>query len=122
MSQSRKARGMRTQLLVAEWFKARGFPYAESAGAGRSGVDVKNLPGLACEVKARRDFNLTGFLKQAVSQREHGLPFVVVRPDGYGETRVGEWAAMLTLEDFTDLIHRAGLGGGVDIDDAEASS
>jgi hypothetical protein len=110
VSQSRKYRGYRTQAVVAEWFKNHGWPYAESTGAGRAGVDVTGVPGLACEVKARRELNLTGFLKQAGTHRQHGLPFVVCRPDGYGETRVGEWAVLLTLADFTELLHAAGYG------------
>jgi hypothetical protein len=109
-SQSRKHRGMRTQLVVTQWFQARGWPFAESTGAGRSGVDVTGMPGLAPEVKARNDFNLTGFLKQAVSNRGDGLPFVVVRPNGYGETRVGDWGVVMTLDDLTTLLRLAGFG------------
>ena len=39
-SQSRKHRGYRTQKLVAEYLAKRGFPFAESTGAGRSGTDI----------------------------------------------------------------------------------
>jgi hypothetical protein len=113
-SQSRKHRGYATQRLVAEWFAARGWPFAESAGAGRPGIDVTGIPGLACEVKARRGFNLTGFLRQATSERRHGLPFVVVRPDGYGPAKIGEWAMILTLADGTRLLQQAGYGDGLD--------
>ena len=110
MTNSRKARGMRTQLVVAEWFRDRGWPFATSTGAGRAGVDIENMPGLAPEVKARRDFNVTGFLKQAAANRGDGLPFVVLRPDGYGEANVDKWAAILTLDDFTALLRAAGYG------------
>ena len=34
---SRKARGMRTQLVIARWFAARGWPFAESTGSARQG-------------------------------------------------------------------------------------
>ena len=119
-SQTRKFRGYRTQLVVAQWFQAHGFPFAESTGAGRSGVDVTGMPGLAPEVKARNDFNLTGFLKQAVSNRGDGLPFVVVRPNGYGETRVGDWGVVMTLADFTELVRDAGHGEPVDIHTEQA--
>ena len=115
-SQSRKHRGYLTQRLVAEWFATRGWPFAESAGAGRPGVDVTGMPGLACEVKARRAFNLTGFLKQATGERRHGVPFVIVRPDGYGPARIGEWAMILTLEDGTKLLNQAGFGSPLDSD------
>ena len=52
MSSHRKARGMRTQLLVAEHMRVNGWPFATSAGAGRSGSDVLNTPDVAVEVKA----------------------------------------------------------------------
>ena len=110
MSQSRKHRGYKSQDLAAQWFAKNGWPYAMSTGAGRPGIDVTGVPGLAVEVKARRGFNLTGFLKQATSERRHGLPFVVVRPDGFGPTRIGEWAMILTLADGTALLRAAGYG------------
>lgn len=114
MSQSRKHRGYATQRLVAEWFAGRGWPYAESAGAGRQGVDVTGMVGVALEVKARRGFNLTGWLKQATGERRHGVPAVVVRPDGYGPARIAEWGVVLTLEDFTGLLKAARAAGYLD--------
>jgi hypothetical protein len=109
-SQSRKHRGYASQRLVAEWFAKHGFPYAESAGAGRPGVDVTGMPGVALEVKARRGFNLTGWLAQATGERRHGVPAVIVRPDGYGPARIHQWGAVMTLEDFTELLRLAGFG------------
>ena len=103
-SRSRVHRGYRSQKVVADWFRDHGWSYAEPTGAGRVGVDVLGMPGWACEVKARHGFNMTGYLKQATSERRHGLPFVVIRPDGYGEKRIGEWGVLLTLEDFTTLM------------------
>lgn len=110
MTQARKHRGYRSEKVVAEWFRDNGWSYAEPQGAGRSGVDVTGMPGLAPEVKARRGFNMTGYLKQATSERRHGLPFVVIRPDGYGEKRIGEWGALMTLSDLTTLLQQAGYG------------
>ena len=113
-SQARKHRGYKSQDLVAQWFAAHGWPYAQSTGAGRPGVDVTGIPGLACEVKARRGFNLTGFLRQATAERRHGLPFVVVRPDGFGPAKIGQWAMIFTLEDGTELLRHAGYGEPID--------
>jgi hypothetical protein len=121
-SQSRKFRGYASQALVAKWFAEHGWPYAQSAGAGRPGVDVTGIPGLACEVKARRGFNLVGFLRQATSERRHGLPFVVVRPDGYGPAKIGQWAMIFTLEDGTELLRQAGFGDSVDINANQAQT
>ena len=105
---SRKARGMRSQLVVTEWFRQNGWPWAISTGAGRSGVDIENMPGLAPEVKARRALDLTGFLRQAATNAGTDLPFVVLRPDGYGEAKVGQWAVIMTLADATRLLLEAG--------------
>lgn len=110
MTQSRKHRGYRSQSLVAEWFANHGWPFAESAGAGRPGVDVTGMPGVAVEVKARRNFNMVGFLRQATTERRKGLPVVVIRPDGFGPARISEWGALMTLADFTELLHQAGYG------------
>jgi hypothetical protein len=107
-NQSRKSRGMRSQLVVAEWFKESGFPYAESAGAGRSGSDIIGVPGIRVEVKARRAFSPLAWLKQAKDAPGEGLPFVVFRCDGQGEANVGEWGVLIRLDEFTGLLKEAG--------------
>lgn len=109
-SQSRKHRGYATQSILARWFQRSGWPYAESVGAGRAGADITGMPGIAVEAKARRGLNLTGWLKQATGERRHGLPILIVRPDGYGEAKVGEWPAIMTLADLTELLREAGYG------------
>lgn len=108
MSQSRKHRGLRSQKVVAEWFRDSGFPFAESAGAGRSGSDVTGVPGLKIEVKARRAFSPLAWLRQAESDPNTGLPFVVFRCDGQGEANVGEWGVLVRLDRFTDVLKEAG--------------
>ena len=108
MSQSRKHRGLRSQSVVASWFRDNGFVYAESAGAGRSGSDVTGTPGLRIEVKARRAFSPLSWLRQANSAPGDGLPFVVFRCDGQGEANVGEWGVLLRLDTMTDLLKEAG--------------
>ncbi len=119
---------MRSQKVVAEWFATHGWVWAESTGAGRSGVDVTGMPGLAVEVKARREFNPTAWLKQARADARGGLPFVVFRGDGQGEKSVGDWGVLVSLTDLTTLLHEAGYGSpeqaepqvGADLPDAVA--
>ena len=62
---SRKQRGHETQNAVAAYFRDHGWPHAETAGAGRQGVDVLGLAGISCEVKARRQLALPAWLRQA---------------------------------------------------------
>lgn len=107
MTRNRTARGMRTQLLVARHFRDHGWPWAESAGSGRSGSDVLGVPGLAVEVKARSDLNPAAWIRQAESQA--GLPLVVFRPNGVGETP-GRYLAFVRLDDLIPLLRAAGYG------------
>lgn len=109
VSQSRKFRGYRSQKVAAEWFAKNGWPFAESTGAGRQGSDITGVPGLQIEVKARRDFAPLAWLRQARTGGA-GLPFVVFRCDGQGEANVGEWGALISLADMTDLLRAAGYG------------
>ena len=82
----------------------------ESTGAGRSGRDLTGMPGLAPEVKARRDFAPLAWLRQAAGNASTDLPFVMFRPDGMGEKSIGSWGILLTVEDFTRLLRDAGYG------------
>lgn len=106
---SRRQRAHDTETAVARHFQAAGWPHAEPVGAGRPGSDVTGMPGLCVEVKARRDFIPTQWLKQ-----HHGngsAPFVVWRPDGFGPAAIGSWGVMMRLDDFTALLRAAGYGG-----------
>lgn len=107
---SRKRRGASTQAIAARWFAAHGWPWAESTGAGRPGSDITGLPGLACEVKARRQFSPLAWIRQAQASR--GLPFVIHRPDGMGPATIADWPVTLRLADFTGLLQAAGYGDG----------
>ncbi len=111
MTQARKHRGYRSQRVVAERFADNGFPHAEPVGAGRAGSDIVGLVGIDVEVKARRDLNLVGLMKQLDARAKDGvLGIGVVRPDGMGETSVGMWPAVMCLDDLIALLRAAGYG------------
>lgn len=114
MSQHRKHRGYRTQLLVARWFAAHGWPHAESTGASRQGADVTGMADVAVEVKARRDLDPVAWVKQAEKSADGRLPLAVVRCNGQGEQTVGDWIVMLRLSDATQLLRAAGYGAPLD--------
>lgn len=111
-SQHRKRRGAETQRLVAAAWREDGWPFCEDAGAGRNGNDLLNTPGLAVEVKARRDYNPLAWMKQAAKSK--GLPIVVTRPDGAGETTVDDWPVILRHADLRRLLRLAGYGDPLD--------
>jgi hypothetical protein len=115
MSQSRKHRGYATQRIVADYLAANGWPFAQSTGAGRAGSDVTGVPGIDIEVKARRDLDLTGTLRQQAERAYDGTVCIaVVRPDGYGPARIDEWPVLMTLKQAVQLLREAGYGDGVD--------
>ena len=106
MANSRVARGRKTQTLIAEWFRAHGCPNAEPCEAFLPGVDVRNVPGLAIEVKATAKGDLLAALRQATANADDSgcqTPVVVWRPNGYGEQRIEEWVVAMTLKDFTTM-------------------
>lgn len=107
---SRRRRGSETQRAVAEYFAANGWPYATDAGAGRPGRDILNVPGLAIEVKGRRDYHPLTWLRQTARTAGPDLPLVVHRPDGMGLVRVAEWPVTIRLGDLVPLLRRAGYG------------
>lgn len=109
MSQHRKRRGMKTQALVAELMRGRGWPFAESAGAGRSGADVTGTPDVAVEVKARAGLDPLAWVRQAEGAADGRLPFAVFRPNGMGE-HPEQFLAMIRFGDLLDLLTEAGYG------------
>ena len=110
-SQHRKHRGYKTQSLLAEYLRKNGWQFAESTGAGRQGSDITGTPAIDWEVKARADFNPQAALKQMADRSKDGvLSVAVLRPNGYGEARIGEWAFVVPLSVGIELLRSAGYG------------
>ena len=110
MTRHRKDRGMRTQLVVANYLRGMGWLAATSAASGRPGADILNVP-FDCEVKARKDFNPKAWLDQ-VTKRNKGqefkpMSFVVMRLNGQGED-AGQYAALLDFATLTGLLLKSG--------------
>jgi len=109
VSRYRKQRGHETETAVATYLRGHGWPHAEPVGAGRQGADITGTPGLAIEVKARRDLKLTAWLKQA-GKGLGAWPMVVHRPDGYGPEKVADWPVTMRLADVVAMLRQAGYG------------
>lgn len=110
-SQHRKHRGYQSQKLVAQYLAANGFPYAESAGAGRSGTDVTGVVGVDIEVKARRGFPISEAMKQQRNRAKNGvIPVAILRLDGSGPADIENWPAIVPLSVFVALLKEAGYG------------
>jgi hypothetical protein len=105
VTDSRVARGRKTQVIAADYLKPV-FPDAESRAASLGGTDILNTPGWALEVKGRREFKPTEWSKQMVknTNRDFDWSACIMRPDGYGEAKVGQWVTFMLFEDFRALI------------------
>lgn len=105
MANSRVARGRKTQSLIADWFRAHGWPSAKAIEAFLPGADVTGVDGYSIEIKATSKGDLLAALRQAQANAiDCQTPIVIWRPNGYGETRIGEWVVAIRLQNFTDLI------------------
>ena len=105
MANHRKHRGYRTQKVIAEYLK-QWWAYADTAGAGRQGEDILNIPTISIEVKARSDFQPLAWIKQAEANSNQKLPLVIMRCNGQGED-VGEYLAFIRVKDLMPILHQA---------------
>ena len=104
-SQHRKHRGYRTQRIVSDYMR-QWFPFADSAGAGRTGSDVLNVP-FDVEVKARAGFDPKAALNQLKSRESGKLGFAVLRLNGQGENPE-EYCCIIRMDDLMGLFIQAG--------------
>jgi hypothetical protein len=105
MANHRKHRGYRTQTIIARYLK-HWWAFADSAGAGRQGEDILNIPTLSIEVKARADFQPLAWIKQAESNANGKLPMVIMRCNGQGED-VGQYLMFGRVQDLVPILHQA---------------
>jgi len=105
MANHRKHRGYRTQKVIADYLK-QWWKHADTAGAGRQGEDILNIPTLSIEVKARSDFQPLAWIKQASTNANGKVPMVIMRCNGQGED-AGEYLAFVKVKDIMPIIHTA---------------
>lgn len=110
-NRARISRGRATNQIGARWYRDNGFPYAEAVTGAMTGRDITGMPACAPEMKATADMPGTPALLQARrNAHPDDLHWVVWRPNGYGEERVGDWPVLMTLAEHTRLVRLAGYG------------
>lgn len=108
-----KDKGTWAETKGVGYLQVSGFPFAERialAGAADKG-DIKVCPGVIAESKNCKSLALPAWFAELAaeiknSKAKHG--FLLIKPKGIGETRIGEWWAGLTMEAFFDLHAEAG--------------
>lgn len=114
MSRNR-AKGTAAESVVVRWFANHGWPWAERRAltGSKDKGDLTGMPGLVIEVKSAVRIDLPGWLRETTAERNNASAdygVLVVKPKGYGETRIDEWPAVMTLGALTHLLHAAGYG------------
>ncbi|CAB4214980.1 hypothetical protein UFOVP1616_20 [uncultured Caudovirales phage] len=108
-SRHRVHRGLASQAVVADYFRANGFPYALSTGSGRTGTDVTGVIGVDIEVKARRGLPIEATMNQLKKRASDGvIPMAVLRIDGQGPSEIANWPALMPLSVAIRLLREAG--------------
>lgn len=110
MSRS-KDKGTWAETAVTEYASHSGFPYADrlTLKGSKDRGDVGWCPGIICEVKNDKSFDLGGWLRETAVEKgnagaEHA--FLVVKPEGVGRTRVGQWWSVMYARDW-EALHQA---------------
>lgn len=100
---------------VARYLRENGYALATShrAALGRPGVhqeaDIVGTPGVAFEIKSRKELDIMGSLRQAdnaaVGQQ---IPVVVAKPIGMGLGTVAYWPCFTYLRHLVPLLPKEG--------------
>ena len=100
---------------VARYLRDSGFALATThrAALGRPGVhqesDIIGVPGVAFEVKARKNLDIPASLRQADRAAVGSqVPVVVAKPVGIGLENVAYWPCFLYLKHLVPLLPREG--------------
>lgn len=113
MSKS-KAKGTLAETAVVGYLRENGFPTAERrslAGINDKG-DVAGILDVCIEVKNHRTYTIPAWLKELATEKanakaKHGV--LIIKPNGVGTGNVGKWWAVMTVEELTELLRKAGL-------------
>lgn len=112
-----KQKGTAAETAVVKWLNANGFPTAERralAGINDMG-DITGIPGLVIEIKNHKSYKIPEWLKETMVEKanakaDHAI--LVIKPNGVGDTRVGDWWVVLTLSEVITMLKEIGYGEG----------
>jgi hypothetical protein len=120
-----KAKGDRTEAAARDYYRCNGFPFAERTRAGytRDAGDLHLCPGVITQVKNCQALRWTEWFIQLTRQRREAkadVAWLTVKRPGMGDTKTGQWLAVMTVEDLTVLLRAAGYGSPLDTTEQDA--
>ena len=108
-------KGYAGEAPVKDYLVSRGFHRAyrlRTQGSMDKG-DIGGIDRVVLEVKNVAKYALSQWMRETRTEKKNAgaeTAALVIKPKGVGETRVSEWWAVLTLEDYTQLLIDAGYG------------
>jgi hypothetical protein len=100
---------------VAKYLRENGYALATThrAALGRNGshqeADIVGTPGVAFEVKARKNLDIPASLRQADEAAiGRQIPVVVAKPVGMGMSTVAYWPCFIYLKHLVPLLPKEG--------------
>jgi Holliday junction resolvase len=113
-----RAKGTAAESAVVRFFQTVGWPHAErrALSGSKDRGDVTGVPGICVEVKSAVRLEIPAWLRETEAERinaaaDYGV--LIIKPKSIGDTRVGQWAAVMPLGDLTRLLAAAGYGDGL---------
>lgn len=108
-------KGYAGEAPVLDYLLKQGFHRAfrrRTQGATDKG-DIGGIDNLCIEIKNHGVYKFGAWMKELLVEKfnaEADTAALVVKPKGVGTTRVEAWWVVMTLEDYTSLLKKAGYG------------
>jgi hypothetical protein len=107
------AKGYRGEVSVVAHLRNNGFfrAYRSRAQGALDRGDVGGIDDVAIEIKNHGVYKFAEWMKELAREKANAAAAtaaLVVKPRGVGDTRVGEWWVLMTLDDYTRLLVGSG--------------
>jgi len=103
-----KQKGTLAETAVADFLKQTFTAVERRTLSGKNDRgDITGVPGCVVEVKNQRSYKIHEWMKETEIERLNAsaeLGVLVIKPNGVGVSKVGEWWAVVSLETITKLI------------------
>ena len=91
-------------LRARNWSKADRHPLRGTLDQG----DISGIPDTVLEVKNCRTYTIPAWLRELEAEKKNAnatTGAVIIKPNGVGLEKVGQWWAVMTMDDFMELIY-----------------
>lgn len=108
-------KGYAGEAPVLRYLKLRGFyrAYRTRAQGTNDKGDIGGIDGVALEIKNHGVYKFAEWMREIHREKINAratTSALIVKPRGVGGSMVGDWWVLTSLEEYTDLLKRAGYG------------